>query len=183
MINKKEMYYIVEKGTNVRILNPTKDPRILNEETKNRILARWSDKENYEGITISDYEDKFQRGESMNNKELMQKLESLPAEIRTKSLELLDIQAQIDIFSDQVSTLKVSAMEKVLTDGLATNDKARVTAQTGILSKDQLYIDADKSLREQQKKLKYEQAQLELLHNQFRAYLAIAGMISNPAVY
>jgi hypothetical protein len=58
MINKKEMYYIVEKGTNARILNQTKDPLILNEEAKNRALSQWY-KENYEGITIADYEDKF----------------------------------------------------------------------------------------------------------------------------
>ena len=114
----------------------------------------------------------------MNNQELIQKLESLPEAIKAKSLDPLTIQEQIDTFQNDVYTLKTAAMEKVLTDGLATNDKARVTAQTSILAKDQLYIDADKSLREAQKKLRYEQAQLELLHNQFRAYLAIAGMMS-----
>jgi len=119
----------------------------------------------------------------MNNQELIQKLEALPGEIKLKSLELLDIQAQIDIFQDQVSTLKVQAMEKVLTDGLATNDKARQTAQASILAKDQLFIDADLSLRVEQKKLRYEQVQLELLHNQFKAYLAIAGMLSVPEVH
>jgi hypothetical protein len=119
----------------------------------------------------------------MNNQELVQKLESLPESIRTKSLELLAIQEQIDTFQNDVYTLKTTAMEKVLTDGLATNDKARVTAQTSLLSKDQLYIDAEKSLREQQKKLRQEQAQLEYLHGIFSAYKAIANMMSNPAVY
>ena len=112
----------------------------------------------------------------MNNAELVQKLEELPEKIKIKSLELLDIQANIDIYQEQVSRLKVEAMEKVLTDGLATNAEGRNTAQKKMLEKDQLYIDADKSLREQQKKLRYEQAQLELLHNQFRAYIAIAGI-------
>ena len=114
----------------------------------------------------------------MNNTEFIQKLEALPAEIKAKFLELLDIQAQIDKFQDDVTTLRTAAMEKVLTDGIATNDKARTTAQMSILAKDQLYIDADKSLKEAQKKLRQEQAQLELLHNQFRSYLAIAGMLA-----
>jgi len=74
--------------------------------------------------------------------------------------------------------MKTAAMEKVLTDGIATNDKARVTAQMSILAKDQLYIDVDKSLRETQKKLRQEQAQLEFLHNQFKSYLIIARMLS-----
>ena len=114
----------------------------------------------------------------MNNTELIQKLEALPGEIKAKSLEIINIQAQIDKFQDDVTTLKTAAMEKVLTDGIATNDKARVTAQMSILAKDQLYIDMDKSLKEEQKKLMQEQAQLELLHNQFRSYLAIAGMLA-----
>lgn len=114
----------------------------------------------------------------MNDQELTQKLESLPEAIKAKSIELLTIQEQIDTHQNDVAVLKLSAMEKVLTDGLATNDKARITAQTSILAKDLLYIDTDKALREVQKKIRYEHAQLEFLHNQFRSYLAIAGMMS-----
>ena len=56
----------------------------------------------------------------MNNQELIQKLESLPEAIKAKSLELLTIQEQIDTFQNDVYTLKTAAMEKILTDGLAT---------------------------------------------------------------
>lgn len=110
-------------------------------------------------------------------KQLTQQIESLPTEIKNKTMDLLDIQVNIDVFQNQVATLNLAAMEKVLTDGLATNDKARTTAQRNILSKDPLYIEADNSLRAEQKKLRYEQAQLEYLQNQFRAYLAIAEMV------
>lgn len=120
----------------------------------------------------------YDKGISQHVTNLTVQLYHLPEDIKAKSLELLTIQEQIDQFQNDVYTLKTAAMEKVLTDGLATNDKARITAQTSILAKDQLYIDADKSLREAQKKLRQEQAQLEYLHNTFSAYKAIAGMMA-----
>jgi len=119
----------------------------------------------------------------MNNAELIQKLEELPAEIRYKSTEILNKIIEIDTIQERITSIKVNAMEKVLETGAATNDKARTTAQAKILETDELYQGLNKTLQANQISVRYEQAQLEFLHHQLRVYLAIAGMMSNPAVY
>jgi hypothetical protein len=119
----------------------------------------------------------------MNNTELIQKLEELPGTIRNKTLEILEIQNGINKCELSITASKTQAMEIVLTKGDATNATARTTAQMLILEKDLLYVETSKTLQAMQISLRYEQAQLELLHNQFRAYIAIANMMANPAVY
>ena len=118
----------------------------------------------------------------MNNQKLIQKLESLPTEIKIQTLNIMDRQAEVDILREKINSIKVSAMEKVLTDGGATNDKARATAQAKILENDSFYQDQSKTLRLNEMDVRIAQAQLELLHNQFRAYIAIASIRAYIAI-
>jgi len=114
----------------------------------------------------------------MNNAELIQELEELPEYIKNKSMEIMNKQIAIDNVQERITSIKVTVMERVLTDGGATNDKARNTAQAKILEGDKLYQEINKTLQANQIDIRYEQAQLEYLHNQLKVYLAIAGMKS-----
>jgi len=59
-MDKENLYYIVEKGTNARIFNMDKTTWIGMKEIAERRIESWkTDDVNYEIISIKEYENKF----------------------------------------------------------------------------------------------------------------------------
>ena len=62
-MDKENLYYIVPIGTNSRVMNCDKSPRIGEKNAIENVIDKWEDSEEYEAISIADYEKKFIDGE------------------------------------------------------------------------------------------------------------------------
>ena len=105
----------------------------------------------------------------------------LPGRIKDQSLTVAALVNHTEALRLSYANSKNMALELVLSateDGKAkySNDKARNLAVQQLLRDDKLYIDNTDELSRKECELREEEIELEHLQNQFRAYLAVAGL-------
>jgi len=105
----------------------------------------------------------------------------LPGRIKDQSLTVAALVHQTEALRLSYANSKNQALELVLCateDGKAkySNDKARNLAVQQLLRDDKLYLNNIDELSWKECELRNEEIELEHLQNQFRAYLAVAGM-------
>jgi len=105
----------------------------------------------------------------------------LPGRIKDQSLTVAALVNSTEALRLSYANSKNHALELVLCateDGKAkySNDKARNLAVQQLLRDDKLYLNNIDELSRKECELRKEEIELEHLQNQFRAYLAVAGM-------
>jgi len=105
----------------------------------------------------------------------------LPGRIKEQSLAVAALVNSTEALRLSYANSKNQALELVLCateDGKAkySNDKARNLAVQQLLRDDKLYLDNIDELSRKECELRKEEIELEHLQNQFRAYLAVAGI-------
>jgi len=117
---------------------------------------------------------------------IRRQLFELPDDIRTQSLKLAELTNYTETLRLSLAQSKNEALELVLsateTDAGKTkqkysNEQSRKVALESILRNDKLYLDNVDELSRKECELRKEQIQLDYLHNQFKAVLAVAGML------
>ena len=112
---------------------------------------------------------------------IRQQLFDLPGRIKEQSLTVAALVNRTEALRLSYASAKNYALELVLStteDGKAkySNDKARNLAVQQLLRDDKLYLDNIDELSRKECELREEEIELEHLQNQFRAYLAVAGL-------
>jgi len=112
---------------------------------------------------------------------IRQQLFDLPGRIKEQSLTVAALVNSTEALRLSYANSKNQALELVLCateDGKAkySNDKARNLAVQQLLRDDKLYLDNIDELSRKECELREEEIELEHLQNQFRAYLAVAGL-------
>lgn len=125
--------------------------------------------------------DAYKEGKIDRDNETATQLLELPGEIKTRSLMVGDLTANIEQLRLSIANIKSQALELVLSATYAgkpkySNDKARNLAVEQLLREDKLYLDNIDEISRKECELRKEQIQLDFLHNQFRSYLAVAQM-------
>lgn len=109
----------------------------------------------------------------------------LPESIKLQSSTVADLTADIEKLRLSIAMSKNQSWELVLcatvtdmgkTKEKYTNEKARNLAVEQLLREDKLYLENCDALGRTECELRAEQIQFDYLHNQFKAYLAIAQM-------
>lgn len=125
--------------------------------------------------------DAYNEGRVDRDNETTIQLIELPASIKSQSLMIAALTVDIEKLRLSIANIKNRALELVLSatnEGkpMYGNDKARNIAVEQLLREDKLYLDNCDELNRKECALRGEQTDLDYLHNQFRVYLAIAGM-------
>ncbi|MFH0904659.1 MAG: hypothetical protein V1854_05670 [Methanobacteriota archaeon] len=116
---------------------------------------------------------------------IRRQLFELPDDIMTQSLKLAELTNHIEALGLSIAQSRSQALELVLsttetdmgkTKQKFSNPESRKVALESILRDDKLYLDNIDELSRKECELRKGQIQLDYLHNQFRAYLAVAGM-------
>ena len=116
---------------------------------------------------------------------IRKQLFELPDDIRAQSLKLAELTNHIEAIGLSIAQSRSQALELVLnttetdmgkTKQKFSNPESRKVALESLLRDDKLYLDNIDELSRKECELRKGQIQLDYLHNQFRAYLAVAGM-------
>lgn len=112
---------------------------------------------------------------------IRKQLFELPEQIKIQSLRVAELTNHTEALRLSLVNSKNQVLELVLSateDGKSkfSNDKARNLAVEQLLREDKLYLDSIDELSRKEYELRKEEIELEHLQNQFRAYLAVAGM-------
>jgi len=116
---------------------------------------------------------------------IRRQLFELPEDIRMQSLKLAELTNHTEALRLSLAHSKNEALELVLsatetdmgkTKQKFSNPESRKVALESLLRNNKLYLDNIDELSRKECELRKGQTQLEYLHNQFRAFLAVAGM-------
>ena len=116
---------------------------------------------------------------------IQRQLFELPDDIRMQSLKLAELTNHIEALGLSLAHSKNEALELVLsatetdmgkTKQKFSNPESRKVALESLLRNNKLYLDNIDELSRKECELRKGHIQLDYLHNQFRAFLAVAGM-------
>lgn len=112
----------------------------------------------------------------MNPENLTQELLAMPERIKNQTLEVYKATQSVEKYKNGVELMKAPHLQAVLNNKELSNQGKRDLALEELLLQDKDYQQEALMLKGEEHRKKLLEIELEYMHNQFRAYLAIAGM-------